>query len=204
MEYFGPQVSVDLGLILSNDGLHFREPAPGFHLIKRDQELTWDRDFRDNEAQDNFLLMQGSIVNTEDRTFVFYGATTPGGNTGPVMANIGVATLPRDRFACLQTIPGAPGGGYFVTRALTLESGRHLFANVDVPNGSSLRFSLVDQHGLETLEGYGFDDASVPLTSGLDIAVRWRDRPALPRGIPFRIRAHLEGQTKMYALTLGS
>ena len=120
VEYFGPQVSIDLGLILSNDGLHFREPAPGFHLIKRDQELTWDRDFRDNKEQDNFLLMQGSIVNTEDRTFVFYGATTPGGNTGPVMANIGVATLPRDRFACLQMIPGAPGGGYFVTRALTL------------------------------------------------------------------------------------
>ena len=204
VEYFGPQVSIDLGLILSNDGLHFREPAPGFHLIKRDQELTWDRDFRDNEDQDNFLLMQGSIVNTEDRTFVFYGATTPGGNTGPVMANIGVATLPRDRFACLQMIPGAPGGGYFVTRALTLESGGQLFANVDVPNGSSLRFSLVDEHGLETLEGYGFDDASVPLTSGLAIAVRWRDRPALPRGIPFRIRAHLEGQAKMYALTLGS
>ena len=202
LEYFAPQVSIDLGFILSNDGLHFREPAPGYHLIQRDQELTWDRDFRDNKDKDNFLLMQGSIVNTEGRTFIFYGATTPGGNTGPVMANIGVATLPRDRFACLQMIPDAPGGGYFVTRALTLERGGQLFANVDVPDGSSVRFSLVDENGLETLEGYGFDDASVPVTSGLDTALRWRDRPTLPKGTPFRIRAHLQGNAKMYALTL--
>jgi hypothetical protein len=202
LEYFGPQVSVDLGLIISNDGLHFREPAPGFSFIKRDQELTWDRDHRDNTTNDSFLLMQGSIVNTEDRTFIFYAATSPGGNTGPVKGNVGVATMPRERFGYLQMIPDAPGGGYFATRPLTLAGGGQLFANVDVPDGSSMRFSLVDAAGLETLEGYGFDDASVPTTSGLGTPVRWRDRPTLPVETPFRIRAHLQGETKMYALTI--
>ncbi|MHB9108107.1 MAG: hypothetical protein ACYDCO_13700 [Armatimonadota bacterium] len=55
IEYYGPAVSVDLGLIISNDGLHFREPAPGFTLITRDQELAWDRDFRDNTTANTIL-----------------------------------------------------------------------------------------------------------------------------------------------------
>ena len=33
--YSGDKVSVDLGLIISNDGLHFREPAKGYTFIKR-------------------------------------------------------------------------------------------------------------------------------------------------------------------------
>jgi len=70
-------------------------------LIERDQELTWDRDYRDNTDTDNILLIQGSIVNTTDRTFIFYGATSPGGNMGPVKGNIGVATLSRARLGYL-------------------------------------------------------------------------------------------------------
>ena len=46
-DYRGEEVAVDLGFILSNDGVHFREPAPGFTFIGRDQELSWDRDWRD-------------------------------------------------------------------------------------------------------------------------------------------------------------
>ena len=143
------------------------------------------------------------MVNISDRTFIFYGASTPGGNTAGVKSNIGVATLLRDRFAYLQMIPSAPGGGYFATRPLTLDRARQLFANVDVPPGSSLRFSLLDAAGLDTLTGYGFDDSSAPVTSSLDAPVRWQDRPTLPKRTPCRIRAHLRGETKMYALTIG-
>ena len=55
-QYRGEDVSVDLGLIISNDGLHFRDPAPGFTFLRRDQELTWDRDFKNNKDQENLLL----------------------------------------------------------------------------------------------------------------------------------------------------
>lgn len=202
VEYFGPRVSVDLGLVISNDGLHFREPAPGFTLIARDQELAWDRDFRNNTDQDNILLIQGSIVNTPKTTFIYYSAKTPGGNTAGVMSNIGVATLPRDRYGCLQMIPRSPVGGYVATRVLKLESNRHLFANADVPPGAALRFSLLDDDGLDTLPGYGFDDMAEAIESGLDAPVRWKDHATLPVNVPFRIRAHLQGEARVYALTL--
>ena len=99
-------------------------------------------------------------------------------------------------------ITDAPGGGYFATRPLTLDTAGQLYANVDVPDGSSVRFSLVDAAGLETLKGYAFEDASVPVTSGLDTPIRSRDRPTLPKGPPFRIRAHLQDEAKTYALTI--
>lgn len=202
VEYFGPSVSVDLGLIISNDGLHFREPAPGFTLIGRDQELTWDRDFRANADQNTILLLQGSIVNTATTTFIYYSACTPGGNAGETKENIGVATLPRDRYAYLQVVPGSPVGGFVATRAMTLDTDRRLLANAEVPPGSSLRFSLLDGDGLETLPGYGFDDMAEAIEPGLDVPVRWKQHATLPKNAPFRIRAHLEGAARVYALSL--
>ncbi len=35
-------VRIDLGLIVSNDGIHFREPVPGFKMIARGGESEWD------------------------------------------------------------------------------------------------------------------------------------------------------------------
>ena len=60
--YDADALSVDLSLITSNDGLHFREPVPGFTLVSRDQEMRWDRDYKDNMKADNHLLLQGSIA----------------------------------------------------------------------------------------------------------------------------------------------
>lgn len=199
LEYYGPAVSVDLGLIISNDGLHFREPAPGFTFIGRDQELAWDRDYRDNTTADSVLLIQGSMVNTSELTFIYYCATTPTGNTGGTASNIGVATLPRDRFGCLQPIPGAPFS-YLVTCPLQADDGADCIANLEIPSGSAARFSLLDVDGLETLTGYRPEDQDL-LNSGLDAPVRWKGR-GLPAGRLFRIRIELQGEAKMYALYL--
>lgn len=61
---------------------------------------------------------------------------------------------------------------------------------------------LMDADSLETLPGYRFDDMTEAIKSGLDASVRWKDPPTLPRNSPFRIRAHLQGEARVYALTL--
>ena len=85
-DYVGDQVSVDLGFIVSNDGVHFREPAPGFVFMGRDQELTWDRDWKDNTANDHLIMLQGPMVNIGDQTVVYYTAFTPTGPHPPLRA----------------------------------------------------------------------------------------------------------------------
>ena len=197
--YDAPAVSVDLGLVISNDGLHFREPAPGFTFIGRDQELRWDRDYRDNKDKDNILLVQGSMINTDQLTHIYYSASTPHGNTVDAKSNIGLATLSRDRFGYLSLIDDRGTGG-FVTCPLSYDTNMRLYVNTDVPKDSSLQFLLLDEHGLDVLQGYGKLEGGLITESGLDVAVTWKDKCLLPKGEAFRIRCEMKGKAKTFAL----
>jgi len=199
--YDGKTVSVDLGLIISNDGLHFREPAPGFSFMKRDQEFRWDRDWKDNADQDNFLLTQGAMINTAEETFIYYGATTPGGNVHEVSENIGLARMPRDRFGYLRLMPGARVGQR-VSCPVHVDSGTALTVNAEVPAGSRIRLALLDEDGLDELPGYQLGDGGQVVSSGLDSPVIWNNRRELPIDKSFRIRADLEGAAKLFAIYL--
>ena len=56
---------IDMGLIVSDDGIHYREPVPGFKVIARGQPGEWD----------NTALLQGhAFVNVGDRTMIWYAA----------------------------------------------------------------------------------------------------------------------------------
>lgn len=199
-KYDGSSVSCDLGLVISNDGLHFREPAPGYTLVARDQELRWDRDHRGNKDQKNIMLTQGSMVNAGKRTHLYYGATTPGGNVARVDSNIGLATWPRDRFGYLSLIDETTTG-QFVSRSLEYKRDMKLFVNADVPDGSSLQVYVLDEHGLDVLPQYDASDGGKVKNSGLDVAVAWKDQRTLPNG-RFKIRCELTGKAKVFALYL--
>jgi len=200
-KYDGNAVSVDLGLIISNDGLNYREPAPGFILLARDQELRWDRDYKDNEDKDNILLIQGPLINTDQLTHLYYAASTPGGNVAEAKLNIGLATWPRDRFGYLSLIDEKTTG-QFVSCPLEYEQGMKLYVNADIPSGSSLQVYLLDEHGLDVLSGYGEAEGGEVKESGLDVEVVWRKKPLLPTGQRFKIRCEIKGQTRVYALYL--
>lgn len=203
--YFGPEVSVDLGLLFSNDGLHFRDPAPGHTFIRRDQEAHWDREFKTTASHPPILLLQGSMINTPDQTYIFYSASTPHGNTATCRGNIGLATLPRDRFGYVECIPGQAAGS-LLSVPLTASSSDRLWLNAEAPPGSTLRISLMDADGLNPLPGYEMRKRETEGISGLNVEVRWsnetRTRP-LPKN-PFRIRLELTPGAKFYALGLSA
>ena len=204
--YNGPLVSVDLGCVLSNDGLHYREPAPGFTFIKRDQEMKWDRDLKENRYQSNILLMQSSMINTEKLTHIYYVASPPGGNSESAKKanggnNIGLATLGRDRFGYLSLLDDH-NPGQLVTRSLSYNDKTKLYVNADVPAGSSLQVYLLDEHGLDVLPGYGQADGGQVTESGLDAEVIWKHKPFLPLGQPFKIRCEIKGKSRVFALYL--
>jgi len=197
-DYLADQVSVDLGFIVSNDGVHFREPAPGFVFIGRDQELSWDRDWKDNTSNDHILLLQGPMVNIGDKTVIYYTAFTPTGDKMEGKTNLGLATLPRERFGSLTPVPNAPFG-QAVTCLIETGANAKLYANFEVEPGGRLEVALTDPEGLTEIPGYDMD-SSVPLSgSGFKRRVVWRDRHVLPEGA-FRIRVRLTGPCRLYAL----
>lgn len=195
-QYVAKSVSCDLGLIISNDGLHFREPSPGSVFIKRDQEYRWDRTFSNNHKQGNFLLDHGSIVNVDDTAYLYYSSTTPGHNVSGTHSNIGLETLDRDRFACFKKIPGTPGDGHVATCPMTLSGPANIKMNAEIIPGSKVSIELLDQHGLAVFPGF---EARTAASSAIRIPIRWPNQ-TLPTHQAFRIRARLTGESKLYAI----
>jgi hypothetical protein len=198
-EYLEGEAAADIGFVLSNDGVRFREPAPGFTFIARDQELQWDRDYRGN-TNDKLLLVQGPMINHGEMTLVYYTAYTPTGNSMAGCSNIGVATLPRDRYGYLTPVPDAPDGAVR-SAAISAHKGTLIFVNVEIKDGGAVEAALTDSDGLRELEGFETATSMAVRRSGLKEPIRWRGRTGLPRG-PFCLRIKIAAGSRLYAAYL--
>jgi hypothetical protein len=114
------------------------------------------------------------------------------------MSNIGMATLPRERFGSLTPVDGA-AFGQAVTDTIEAGSVTQIYANVEIPPGGRLEAALTDPDGLAELPGYALDASRALTESGFKQRITWRGRPTLPAGA-FRIRVRLTGGSRLYAL----
>jgi hypothetical protein len=107
---------IDLGLIVSNDGVHFREPVTDFKMIPRGAEGAWD----------SISLTQGhAFANVGEKTYVWYGHWDSEAQFRS--QEIGLATWRRDGFGHVA-LHEPKGAGQIVSKQLAL--GRRIFANV--------------------------------------------------------------------------
>lgn len=175
-------VRVDLGLLVSNDGIHFREPVPGFKMVPRGQEGEWD----------DIAILQGhAFVNHGEKTMIWYSHWDTGGKLKGM--EIGLATLRRDGFGHLSR-KVAENDGHLVTS--TFEGAGEVALNVDgITPETPLKVSLLD-HLDQPLEGY-----EAALTrNGLNEVIVW-PKP-LPPGRRLALKVHFpEGcAARLYAV----
>ena len=126
-------VTIDLGLVVSNDGVQFREPVPNFKVIPRGKPGEWD----------DIALLQGhAFVNEGDQTMIWYSHWDTGGRLRNM--EIGLATLRRDGFGFLSR-QFTNNAARCVTRPLNGKE-LQLFANLeDVSAEHPLRVELPRQ-----------------------------------------------------------
>ena len=171
-ESFNKGVHVDLGLIVSNDGIHFREPVPGFKVIARGAPGEWD----------DIALLQGhAFVNEGEKTLLWYSHW----DTGSTMKSmeIGLATLRRDGFGHLSR-QVAENAAHFITSTFTASKSTKLGINVDgITPDAALTVELLDHLG-RPIPGYVATLAS----NGTRQIVPWPDARALPEALPFAIK----------------
>lgn len=176
-------VRVDLGLMLSNDGVHFREPVPGFQIIPRGKPGEWD----------DIAILQGhAFVNEGERTMIWYSHW----DTGGVLKNmdIGLATLRRDGFGSLSR-KVAEEEGHFITSTFTA---KEIAINVDgVTADSPLKLQVLD-HLDRPLEGY----ESTVTTSGVHVPVKWPKPLPAGKKIALRVNYPAGCAAKVYAIYL--
>ena len=197
------KVTHPLGFLVSNDGLHFREPEPEFIFAEVGARgRDWDY---------GGLAQGQGFENVGDKTYIWYGAPmdqSEGDRTGRPNSRgggVGLLVLVRDRFGSLST-RDPERDGTAVTSELTATQPFRIWVNAEGLGPESwLEVELVDA-AERPLPGSG---GPVRLgRSGLRVPV------ALPGGGPspvpsgpFRIRLRFTGPERnairLYALYVG-
>jgi len=186
------EVTIDLGLVVSNDGIHFREPKHEWTFLKRGEEGNWD--------QAGLLQGQG-FENVGEQTFIYYGAWDPRhtGGTPQPRGGVGIATVPRDRFAALAVDLSGKGPGDYqlpeitselVTTAVEVKQPRFFVNASGLGKEAGLRLELLDALDVP-VPGYAGDAAAAVAQDGFQIPVEWKSAEPLPGRV--RLRVVFEG-----------
>ncbi|MBN2456999.1 MAG: hypothetical protein JXB29_10790 [Sedimentisphaerales bacterium] len=183
----------DLGLILTNDGIHFREPVPNFKTIPRGEPNQWD----------SIIITQGhAFANVDDKTYLWYGHWDCEGQYRG--QEIGLAQLRRDGFGYLSQKDSSMPGHFITCLANSTTGSAKLFANVEGASvQSQLKVELLDAFD-RPIEKYSGKNAATVTKSGVRQQINW---PKSPEGIcllkkPFALKVSLpsSGNVKVYAL----
>ncbi len=179
---------INLGLLTSPDGLHYREPLPDFPLISAAE--NW----RAPTEWDARLLQGQAFENVGEKTFFWHGVAHGG---------VHLATWPRDQIGCLRMhehgnrreLTPILGPPHFLTCPVTPgQDGAGVFLNVELASKhAEAKVELCDEQ-FRPLPDYSGDNA-IPVTeSGLRVPVRWKGGNTAPgKGEAFRVRVEYCG-----------
>jgi hypothetical protein len=188
-------VSMDLGLAVSHDAIHFREPVPGFPLVVA-------REQHGSVVGLAPALVQGQgMLNHGDRTLLWYS------NWRGVEGNgVFMNSWPRDRLGMLKPfrlISGPPGcldpGAPYAPRAVStpvevLDGRAPVRVNASgLGRHSRLRIGLLDR-AFRPVPGFSGADAALVKADALAAPVRWPGGDALAKQLgPVRFDISFEG-----------
>ena len=186
----------DIGLVVSQDAMHFREPVPDFKIVRCFEESPVGHPGLGSGSK----LVQGSFANIGERTVHYYSTWEY-----PARGMVRVATWPRDRLGFFSGVsrPVFQGQGYrdivvephIISCPLSLKGENvGLYVNADqVGEHSQLRVELLDE-AFYPIPGYSGDDCVLLTEPGLRQRVAWKKGDVI-EGIsqPVRVRVSWEG-----------
>ena len=184
-------VDMDIGLIVSNDAIHFREPIPDFKIISAAEEPDGTGSLK-SSVQPALAQGQG-FENVGDKTYVWYSAWYEG--------MVRLAIWPRDRLGYYtvrlqQTegqlpVPDTPS--HFISRPIRLKKKSRIYLNVDgLSEHANVTVELLDEQFRKLPEYSGANCIEIT-ESGFRQPVKWRDKKFLDMAQPIRIRVNFNG-----------
>lgn len=185
-----PGVTIDLGFVISNDGVNFREPMNEWPLITIGADGAWD--------QGGVLQGQG-FENVGDQTYIYYGSWDPRGwEAAPPRGGVGIVTVPRDRLGALVPDPATVGDSVYhvqkldcdlVTAPVDLKpnTASKFYVNVDgLGEQAMLKVELLDAK-LKPLPGFSGENAAIVNQSGFQVPIVWGGKDTID-ALPGRVR----------------
>jgi hypothetical protein len=188
-------LKMDLGLVVSNDAIHYREPVRDFVMVPHGAVGDWDSES---------ILQANAFANTDKQTLIWYSHWNTSMPTPPLPAlperlpesmtqSIGLLTMPRDRFGYFSKLLSISQlreadnkliGASCLTRSLRVAHRSELFVNVDDASPRAALEIAVVGDTEKPLPGY----TSKIIASSLKERVRWSGHKTLPVNTPFRIK----------------
>ena len=185
---------MDLGLTVSNDALHHREPIREFPFVSASQDGWLELPDGDPSITKYPALIQGQgFENVGDETLFWYGPWPE-----QISDGVRVASWDRDRLGYFRGFSKGvwkpETSHHFVSAPIDLEGKPALVTvNADgVGEHGQIRIEVLDEQ-LGSLEGYGRNDAIPIGESGLAQPAGWETRQQIESGVRIRLRVHIEG-----------
>jgi hypothetical protein len=188
-----PGVTIDLGLVISNDGVNFREPVYEQPLITKGKDGEWD--------QGGVIQGQG-FENIGDKTYIYYGSWDPRQwESAPPRGGVGIVTIPRDRLGALTPDQSTLGDSVYklqklecdlVTAPVKIKTGKpsKFFLNAEgLGEQATLKVELLDA-SLQPLPGFSGDAAAIVKQSGFQTPVLFGGKADV-ENLPDRVRVRI-------------
>ncbi|HND60690.1 MAG TPA: hypothetical protein PLB90_04360 [Opitutaceae bacterium] len=204
------KISCDLGLVVSNDGLHFREPAKGHAYISRlDAPATPIA----GHAYPTILTQSGNgILNVGDETRIYFGRWLNADYDMGYSGEVGLAILPRDRWGALGLQPpidnhfeAKPTGSVWTAAVRLPAGGCRVVLNAD--HARKFTIEVADENFTPLPDMSGAQAGRLDRDGGLDCAVTWPAGSPLALGgrtVRFKINVARDGaaEPRLYAVYL--
>jgi hypothetical protein len=209
------EIGCDLGLAVSNDGIHYRQPAKGIPYISQ-----FDSPMVGADPHGATKLTQGSgILNVGDQTRIYHARWTEGRIAGicseeagwgfhpeyidDYYAEIALATIERDRWGSLEIFPDQ-AEGHVISAPIQLPNDMADFKlTLNAAGTAGLTVSILETN-FRPIEQYA--NGHCVDGDGLDAAVSWSTnlKPLAGRTVRFRINAKRQDRLapKVYAINV--
>ena len=202
----------DFGLVLSNDGIHFREPVKGHVYISRHESPVTPAEGRDHgyygtEPYPTILCQYNGILNAGEETRIYHGRWRNAGVNEDYYAEVALATLPRDRWGALGLFPDESEGWVWSAPVTLPGGGCRLTLNAD--QAQMMRVEVSDER-FNLLPGYSGGESGVAqVGDGLDSEVEWSGEGLSALGgrtVRVRVDVRRNGgpEPRLYAVNLAS
>lgn len=201
-DWFGhARTSGDLVLVISNDGIHFREPVKGHVYLAGTDSLVTPVP---GKSYPTILCQSNGILNVRDETRIYHGRWRNAGPGEDYYAETALATLPRDRWGALGLFPDSAEGSVWSAPIVLPDGGFEVLLNADGANG--MRVEISDENFRLLPEFSGENSGHTGLAGGLDCPISWtQGNLASLAGQTIRLRVHLrqnDATPRLYAIYL--
>ena len=169
-EEFGG-ISGDLGLLVSNDGIHFREPVKGHVYISRHDSPAPPVE---GKSYPTILCQANGMLNVGDETRIYHGRWRNADYGEDYYCEVALATLPRDRWGALGLFPEQTEGTAWSAPVLLPEGGCQVILNAD--GAEAMWVEVSDERFVLLPEFSGEQSGRTTAEGGIECPVVW------PRG----------------------